>query len=122
MIRMMENDMTETLKFINAALAFLLELAMLTAFGYWGFHVEKSLLVKWTLGMGLPVLAAVVWGMLLAPRAANRLGNISGNLLSLTLFLCGAAALYYTGHTLLAIIFAVTAIVNRLLILLWKQW
>jgi hypothetical protein len=119
---MEKNNMTETLKFMNAALAFLLELAMLAAFGYWGFHGEKSLLAKWILGIGLPVLAAVVWGMLLAPRAANRLGNISGNLLSLTLFLCGAAALYYTGHTLLAIIFASIAILNRVLILLWKQW
>jgi hypothetical protein len=114
--------MIETLKFMNAALAFLLELAMLAAFGYWGFYGDKSLLAKWILGIGLPVLTAVVWGMYLAPRAANRLGNINGNLLSLILFLCGAAALYYTGHPLLAITFAVTAIVNRVLILLWKQW
>jgi hypothetical protein len=119
---MEKNNMTETLKFMNAALAFLLELAMLAAFGYWGFHGEKSVLTKWILGIGLPVLAAVAWGIFLAPRASRRLGNISGNLLSLILFLCGAAALYYTGHTLLAIIFAVTAFVNRLLILLWKQW
>jgi hypothetical protein len=114
--------MTETLKFINVALAFLLELAMLAAFGYWGFYGDKSVAVKWILGIGLPVLTAVLWGMYLAPRAAHRLGNISGNLLSLILFLCGAAALYYTGHTLLAIIFAAIAILNRALILLWKQW
>jgi hypothetical protein len=119
---MEKNYMTETLKFLNAALAFFLELAMLAAFGYWGFHGEKGLLTKWILGVGLPVLAAIVWGMWLAPRAANRLGNVSGNLLSLVLFLCGAAALYYTGHTLLAVLFAVTAILNRALILLWKQW
>lgn len=114
--------MTESLKFLNAALAFILELAMLAAFGYWGFYGDKSLLTKWLLGIGLPVLTAVVWGMWLAPRAANRLGNVSGNLLSLILFLSGAAALFYTGHQLWAIIFAVTAIVNRVLILLWKQW
>jgi hypothetical protein len=119
---MEKNHMTEALKFLNAALAFLLELAMLAAFGYWGFHGEKSLLIKWILGIGLPVLAAVMWGMLLAPRSPRRLGNLSGNLLSLILFLCGAAALYDTGHILLAIIFAVTAVLNRALILLWKQW
>ncbi len=114
--------MTETLKFMNAALAFLLELAMLAAFGYWGFYGEKSLVAKWLLGLGLPVLTAVAWGMFLAPRAAHRLGNISGNLLSLILFLSAAASLFYTGHPLLAIIFASTSIVNRALILLWKQW
>lgn len=114
--------MIETLKFINAALAFLLELAMLAAFGYWGFHGDKSLLAKWILGIGLPVITVVVWGMYLAPRAAHRLGNIGGNLLSLILFLLAAAALLSTGQTSLAIIFAVTAILNRVLILLWKQW
>lgn len=114
--------MTESLKFLNAALAFILELAMLAAFGYWGFYGDKSLLTKWLLGIGLPVLTAVVWGMWLAPRAANRLGNVSGNLLSLILFLSAAAALFYTGQSLLAITFAATAIVNRVLILLWKQW
>jgi hypothetical protein len=119
---MEKNDMIETLKFINAALAFVLELAMLAAFGYWGFHGDKSLLAKWILGIGLPVFTAVIWGMYLAPRAAHRLGNISGNFLSLILFLSGAAALYYTGHTFWAILFAATAIVNRALILLWKQW
>jgi hypothetical protein len=119
---MEKNCMTVFFKLINAGLAFLLELAMLAAFGYWGFYGDKSLLTKWLLGIGLPVLTAVIWGMWLAPRAANRLGNVSGNLLSLILFLCGAAALYYTGHPLWAIIFAVTAILNRVLILLWKQW
>jgi Protein of unknown function (DUF2568) len=114
--------MTETLKSINAGLAFVLELVMLTAIGYWGFYGGKSSLAKWILGIGLPVLTAVAWAMFLAPRAARRLGNISGNLLSLILFLAAAGALFSTGHTVLAIIFASTAIVNRALILLWKQW
>lgn len=114
--------MTGILKLINAALAFFLELAMLAAFGYWGFYGEKSVLTKWLLGIGLPLFTIVIWWMFLAPRAAYRLGNIPGNLLALILFLVAAAAVFHTGHTLLAIIFAVTAILNRLLILLWKQW
>jgi Protein of unknown function (DUF2568) len=114
--------MTETLKAINAGLAFFLELAMLAAFGYWGFYGDKSLFVKWMAGIGLPVLTAIVWGIFLAPRAAYRLNSISGNLLSLVLFLFAAAALFYTQHTLLAIVFASIAVVNRALILIWKQW
>jgi hypothetical protein len=114
--------MTETLKAINAGLAFFLELAMLTALGYWGFYGDKSVFAKWILGLGLPLLTAVGWGMFLAPRATYRLGNITGNLLSLILFLLAATVLFYTRQTLLAIIFASTAVVNRMLILLWKQW
>lgn len=114
--------MTEIPKAINAGLAFLLELAMLAALGYWGFYGDKSVLAKWMLGIGLPLLAAIVWGLFLAPRASYRLGSTSGNLLSLILFLLAATALFYTQHTVLAIVFALTAVVNRVLILIWKQW
>lgn len=114
--------MTETLKAINAGLAFFLELAMLASLGYWGFYGDKSTLAKWGLGIGLPILAAIIWGLFLAPRAKYRLGNISGNLLSLLLFLLAATLLYYTQHTFLATIFASIAVLNRVLILLWKQW
>ena len=114
--------MTETLKVINAGIAFFLELAMLTAFGYWGFYGDKSASVKWMLGIGLPLLTALVWGMFLAPKAVYRLNSTSGNLLSLILFLLAATVLFYTQHPVLAIVFASTAVVNRLLILIWKQW
>ena len=114
--------MTETLKVINAGLAFLLELAMLTALGYWGFYGDKSASAKWILGISLPLLTAVVWGLFLAPKAVYRLNGISGNLLSLILFLVAAATLFYTQHPGLAIVFAATAVVNRALILIWRQW
>ncbi|MFN8411632.1 MAG: YrdB family protein [Anaerolineales bacterium] len=114
--------MNETLKALNASFAFFLELAMLTSLGYWGFYGEKSTLTKWMLGLGLPLLAAVFWSIFLAPRAPYRLGNLPGNLLSLILFLLAATALFYAQHPLLAILFASIAIVNRALILLWKQW
>ncbi|MFN8381527.1 MAG: YrdB family protein [Anaerolineales bacterium] len=114
--------MIETLKAINSGLAFFLELAMLTALGYWGFHGDKSILAKCILGIGLPLLTVIVWGMFLAPRATYRLSSISGNLLSLFLFLLAATVLFYTRHSLLAIIFASIAVANRVLILFWRQW
>ena len=109
-------------KSINAGLAFLLELAMLAAFGYWGFQGEKSMWIKWGLGIGTPLVAAILWGLLLAPRAEKRLNSQWGTLLSLGLFLLAALALYQTNHPTLAITLAVIAIVNRILILLWRQW
>src|SRR5262245_49318265 len=114
--------MTEILKSINAGLAFLLELVMLFGFGYWGFYGDKSPWLKWILGIGLPLLAAVVWGIFFAPRSAGRLNSTSGNLLSLILFLLAAIALFHIEHPVLAIIFAVVVVINRALILIWKQW
>src|SRR5689334_23211309 len=109
------------LKHINAGISFLLELVMLVAFGIWGFYGEKSTLLKWLLGIGLPLFAATLWGIFFAPRSAYRLKGIVYVLLSLVLFLLGAAALYAAGHPVLAIAFAIVAVINRLLILVWKQ-
>jgi hypothetical protein len=114
--------MLGTLKAVNTGLAFFLELAMLVGFGYWGFSGDKSVLMKWLLGLGLPVVVAVVWGMFFAPKAGHRLKITSGALLSLMLFLLAAAALFSTQQPVLAIVFAVTAVVNRALVLVWKQW
>jgi hypothetical protein len=114
--------MREMLKPMNEILTFLLELAMLLALGYWGFYGDKSVWVKWLLGIGLPLLAAVVWSIWLAPKAPHRLGSTGGNLLSLILFLLAATVLFFTPHIALAIIFALTAIANRVLIIIWKQW
>ncbi len=95
---------------------------MLAAFGYWGFQGEKSLLIKWGLGIGTPLAVAILWGLLLAPKANQRLNIIRGTLLSLGLFCLAALALYQTNHPTLAIALALIAIINRLLVLLWQQW
>lgn len=114
--------MVEILKIINIGLSFILELVMLAAFGYWGFYGDKSTLLKWALGIGIPVLAAVVWSLWLAPRATYRLNMTMGSLFSLLLFLLAATALFYTPYRTLAIVFAGIAVLNRGLILIWKQW
>jgi hypothetical protein len=112
----------ETFKAINAAVAFLLELAMLAALSYWGFQGEKSVWIKWSLGIGIPLAVAILWGKFLAPRANQRLSIIGGTLLSLGLFCLASLALFQTNHPTLAIILAVIAIVNRMLVILWQQW
>lgn len=110
------------LKGINAALAFLLELAMLFALGYWGYQRERSIGLQWTLAIGLPLLVALVWGIFLAPKAYRRLSLAPGALLSLGLFLLAALALYHAKQPVAAVVLAVAAIVNRVLVLLWQQW
>jgi len=112
----------EILKILNSALAFFLELAMLAAYGYWGFYGEKSLWLKWFVGMGLPLVVIVIWGFWLAPRAKHRLNITLGVILSSILFLLASAALYQTGQTILAFVMAIVVVLNRALLLFWKQW
>jgi len=114
--------MVEILKTINSVLAFFLELIMLAAFSYWGFHGEKSVLIKWLLGIGVPLAVIFIWGLYLAPNAKHRLNITAGTILSLTLFLGAAIALYQTSHSVLAITFAIAIIINQVFLLFWKQW
>ena len=109
-------------KGVNAALAFLLELAMIASFGYWGYQSTTNALMKWLLAIGLPLVVIVVWALYFAPKGPRRLTSMPGSLLSLGLFLLAAFALYQSDQPVAAVAFAALAIVNRMLILLWRQW
>jgi len=114
--------MVEILKKINLVLSFFFLFIKLAAFSYLGFYAEKSVLIKWLLGIGVPLAVAVLWGLYLAPNAKQRLKITAGSIFSLGLFLGSAIALYQAGHTALAIPFAIIAIINRALSFFWKQW
>lgn len=114
--------MLQMLKTTNLALSFFLELIMLAAFSYWGFYGEKSIWIKWLLGIGIPLMVAIVWGLYLAPNSKRRLNITAGGIVSSVLFLGAAIALYQTGYSALAIILAIIMIFNRISSLLWKQW
>ncbi len=110
----------ELIKGANLALRFLLEIGVLAALGYWGFQVGSG----WTkvlLGVGAPLLAAVVWGVFLAPASSTRLSEPPRLILEIVVFASAAAALAATGHTALALAFALVAAVNRTLISVWGQ-
>ena len=68
----MENpqSMLELIKGANLLLRFLLELCALGALGYWGFKTGNATITKIVLGVGAPLVAAVVWGIFVSPRAS----------------------------------------------------
>jgi hypothetical protein len=109
------------LKGANLLVRFLLELSMLAAIGYWGFKTGSGAAMKLILGIGLPLLIAVVWGLLLSPKATHPLRGISRELLELTLFGSGAVALFASGVAHLGWIYTVILVVNKLLLFLWRQ-
>lgn len=113
--------MIESIKSINLGLAFLLELVMLVIFGYWGFHAGQNTLGKVLLGIGVPVLVAVLWGVFLAPASSRRLAEPWLTIIEVLIFALATAAFYSTGQHTLAVIFAVIFAVNRILLVIWKQ-
>jgi hypothetical protein len=111
----------EILKNTNLALAFLLELCMLAALGYWGFTLDQGLAVRVGAGLGLPIFVAVVWGLLLAPQASNRLQEPLHLILELLLFGLAIAALYAAGRPWLALAFGLVYAINVILRYAWGQ-
>jgi len=110
------NALLEGVKIANLALRFLLEVCALVALGYWGFKTGGSLITKLALGIGAPLLAAVLWGTFVAPRAAVAVPGALRLVLELGVFGSAAAALYAAGRPALAWALGLVYVVNRVLI------
>jgi hypothetical protein len=59
---------------LNLAVRFLLELAALYAFGRWGWQTNEGFL-RYVLMIGLPMLAATLWGVFRVPGDASANGK-----------------------------------------------
>lgn len=100
---------------MNLGLSFLLELCLLAAFAVWGIRTGQSTLMKILLGIGVPLLAAVFWGVFLSPRADIVLPNLAVQMLKFVIFGLGVVALAISHHPILAWVFGTTVVINRLL-------
>jgi len=103
----------EIIKSINLLLRFLLELGLLVAFGYWGFTTGELMIVKIGLGIGAPLLFAVIWGLFLAPKASRRLHEPWRLILELVIFGLAIAALYGAGQPAWAWAFGLIYAINK---------
>ena len=112
--------MLTALKSINLALAFILELAMLAAFAYWGFQTGGSAVVKILLGIGIPLLVVAVWGTFMAPNSSRRLQGTGYLVVKVVLFGLAVAALIIAGQRVAGIVLAVVFIINTILLYIWE--
>lgn len=113
--------MLSIFKTVNIALAFFLELCLLTALVYWGFHLKQNLFIRILAGVGLPLAVALLWGTFLSPKAIVPLSFPAKMLCKTAIFGGTAVLLYSTGRTNLAVSFALVTAINFLLIIIWKQ-
>ena len=109
------------IKGANLLLRFVLELCALGALGYWGFKTGSGLVAKIGLGIGAPLLAAVVWGVFVSPQAPVQLPGLLVLLLQVLVFGAAATGLVATGHLGLAALFVAIVVVNAVLMYVWGQ-
>jgi hypothetical protein len=100
------------IKGANLALRFLLEMALLVVFAFWGFHLRGSFLLRVGLGLGIPILLAVFWSVFMAPRSPRRASGIGYILLETLIFGLASVALIAAGQPVFAAIFASITVLN----------
>ncbi|MEY9838690.1 YrdB family protein [Streptacidiphilus sp. EB103A] len=100
---------------VNEGLAFLLELAAFAVLAWWGFSAGSGLPVHLLLGLGTPVAAMVLWGLIAAPKARFRVPLAGVLLLKAAVFGGATACLAVLGHGGWAIAFGAVALVNTVL-------
>ena len=97
---------------LNLAVRFLLELCALLALMYWGTHTGDSMAEGIVIAALAPGAAIFVWWRLVAPKSASWLTDTGRLLVEMAVFGLSALALIAAGQTLLAISFAVVAVLN----------
>jgi hypothetical protein len=89
--------------------------------GYRGFSTGGGLAAKIGLGIGAPLVVAVVWAVFVSPQAPVQLAFPLSLLLQVLVFGLAAAALVATGHRTLVWVFAAFVVINALLMYVWGQ-
>ncbi len=111
----------EALKSLNLGLRFTLELCLIFALCFGGFHITNHLLFKWLLVIILPLSAALIWGTFIAPKAAHLLDQPQRMLIELLLFGTAVALLFATGHKTAGFVLAGAVLLNEVLLISWRQ-
>ena len=83
---------------IILAARFLLELALLAAFAWWGYAVVGGAVIGGLVAVVCVVAVATFWGLLLSPKARIRLSPSLRNGVEIAVFLIAALALASQGH------------------------
>jgi hypothetical protein len=103
--------MYEIWRWGNLALLFLLELTGLAVFAWWGWNASSSTALRLVLAVGLPVVAAVLWGLFAAPTARYR-NPVVTTVVKVAFFGLAGLALWTGGHPVLAAVFVLVVVAN----------
>jgi hypothetical protein len=103
------------MKEANLAVRFLLELCLLAALAYAGLQVNIALAIF------APLVAAVVWGLFVSPKARFPLSRALWMGVQVVLFGAAVVGLVASGQGVLGLIFGVAVAVNLALVLIWSE-
>ena len=92
------------------AIRFFVELLGIVAVAYWGWQTGPEGIGRIALAVAAAVALVVVWGFVVAPKAANPLSQQARDIIGTVLLLVAAAGLAFAGQPQLALVFAVVVV------------
>ena len=103
---------------INLAIRFILEISGLITLGLWGWDKGDGI-SKYLLALGIPIVAATIWGVFAVLDDPSRSGNapivVSGIIrliIELTFFALVITALFVMHHSILGWLFGIIVVVH----------
>jgi cytochrome b len=109
------------IKAANLVLRFVLEVCALAAVADWGAQVSDSTAVNVVVAIAAPLALAVFWGTVLSPKARFRPEQPARTLAELVVLALAAAALFAVDAPVLAVMLVAAAVLNGLLLHVWRQ-
>ena len=105
----------------NLALRFVLELCALAGLGYAGAVLGDSLLVSVVLGVGLPLVAGVLWGLFVAPKATLQAPVPVRLLVEAAVFVAAGVCLIVAGSVAFGVVLLVAWLLNTVVLLATRR-
>ncbi len=110
-----------SMKNLNLAFRFILEMLVLLALFLLGMSLSDSLAIQLILALGMPLAVMVVWGLLVAPKASRRLDDPLRLVVELVIWFAGALAFGFAVSWILAILFGLAVMISLGLMFFWGQ-
>jgi len=101
------------LKTINQAVTFLLEIAMLIAYGYYGMNGPWKFVPRLLFTIFLLAVVIMLWAIFAAPKSARRLKMPYLAIFRTSIFFISAFLLFQSGQKNLAIILAGLTVITQ---------
>jgi len=99
----------------NKGVMFFLEICAIASLAYWGFHVCRSIIVSYLLGIITPLLAALIWSFFAAPNSAHRLPMPYRGVFAIIVFWSSAILLYQLGVEIYPVAFMRLSLISVIL-------
>ncbi len=103
------------LKRFNLAIRGIMELGIVVALSFWGFHTGRNTLMKIILGVGSPAIVFGFWGLVDFRNAGNKAEYLR-LIQEMVISGLAAVALYFAEQYILALFLALISVAHHILV------